>query len=173
MAVLGAHAGHIGGVARRVGAEDRQIGVEQDGGVATRRLHFGGTVFGRLDHQPDPVDGVVGPTDCGQITPGETCARPLVGRVGGLVHGVVVERGSDDLVEMPDRFHGGEFVDVADHPRHMGGGVVAAVLLAVTGEYPIEQGEVGADMELPGDLQFEISFAHRVSVPGLVAGWTP
>ncbi len=170
VAVLGTHPVDVCGVGGRVGTQDRQVGIEQHGGVVTDRLRCRGGVFGRLDHRPDAVDRIVGPPERCEVAPGQAGTRPLVGRVRRLVHGVVVERGRDDLVEMVDRLVGRQLVDMADHPGDMGGGVVSPVLLTVTGEESVEQPAVVGDVELPGDLQLEISFAHRASVPSVVAG---
>jgi hypothetical protein len=81
-----------------------------------------------------------------------------------LVHGVVVERRGDHLVEMIDGFHRSQFFDVADHPGHVGCGVIAPLLLAVAGEHSVEKALVGRDVALPRQLQLGFGCGHDVSV---------
>ena len=134
------------------------------------RTVAGSPVLGCLDHRRNSLDRVGVPADRGEVAPSQTGAGALVGRVGRLVHGVVIERRGHHLVEVVDRLDRREFVDVADHPGDMRGGVVAAVLLTMPCEEPVEERSVGGDVALPRDLQFEFSIAHRLSVPAVVAG---
>jgi hypothetical protein len=52
----------------------------------------------------------------------------------------------------------------------MVGGVIAPMLLSVAGEQAVEHRALRRDVELPGNLQLELVFAHRASVPAVVAG---
>ena len=118
----------------------------------------------RLDHGSHTFGSFVRPAERGQVSSRETGARSLVGGVCGLVHGIVVERRSDHLVEMIDVLHRCQFFDVANHPCHVCCRVIPPLFLAVAGEQPVEQTSIGAHVALPGQLQLGFGCYHDVSV---------
>lgn len=168
VAVLLAHAGHVGGVTGRIGAEHREIGVEEDRCVAAVDVR---SMLGRFDHRCHSLRSVAVPAERGEITSSKAGTGAFVGRIRRLVHRIVIEGSGDDLVEVVDRLGRREFLDVAEHPGHMGHRVIATVLLAVPGEETFEEALIGADAALPRNGELQLRLVHRASVPSADGSW--
>ena len=132
-----------------VSAEDRKVGIVHHRSVAAERVKVG---FGAFDHRGDSVGTIISPTECEKVAPRKPGARPLVGRMLGFVHRVVVQHSGDDGAQVVDLFAFGEGSNRDQYAFDMANLVVAALPLAIANNEPIEEVAPGAEVFGPGEL---------------------
>lgn len=149
MAVLGADRSDVAPIVGGSGSEDRQVGIEEHGGVEVARIEMR---CGSFDHAGDAIDAFTVPAHCGEVASGQAGTSPLVRPMLRLVDGVVIERCGNDDAEVCDRLVCREVANVAKNRLDVFDPVVAALALPVPADEPLEQRRITADVGDPGNF---------------------